>query len=517
MEFMNFMAKYKADLIKALFEHLQISLTAVTLAILIGVPVGIYISKSKSLSKYTLSTVSVFQTIPSLALFGLIIPVLGIGIKPAIFVLFLYALLPIIMNTYIGIAEVEDFLIESATGIGMSNKQILFKIKLPLAIPVMMGGIKVSTVTSIGTATIASLIGAGGLGDFIFRGIASNNNQLILLGAIPTAMLAIAVNYIMGIAETALTPKRNSRENSYIQSNRKKVLGSIAILFLIPILIVANIKYQEYTIKNKTIIIGHKNFTEQRILGEVYAQLIEEYTDYIPKVIELGGTQVVLQAITNDEVDIYPEYTGTAYISIFKQKDILDSEKTYQIVKNKFKEKYNLNVLDPLNFNNTFVFLTTKENSKKYNLKTISDISSHKGQFRLGSDNEYVDRQDGNKAVNKVYDIELKEIKGMDVGLLFPALKNNDLDIIVGYGTDGRIKKYDLTLLEDDKSFFPPYNVAPVVNSKVLKKHPEIEKVLNKLGGKISDNEMQELNYLVDEKGYTPREAAREFIKKFLN
>ncbi len=276
MEFTNFIAKYKSELLRALLEHLQISLTAVILAILIGIPVGIYISRSKKISKHVLSIVSVFQTVPSLALFGLIIPVLGIGVKPAVFVLFLYALLPIIMNTYIGLTEVEDFLIESATGIGMSNKQILLRIKLPLAIPVMMGGIKVSTVASIGTTTIAALIGAGGFGSFIFRGISMNNNQLILLGAIPTAILAITLNYIMGVAETALAPKRKSTETSYIQRNRKKVLGVIVTALLIPIIVVGGVKYREYMEMKNTIVVGHKSFTEQRILSEVYCNIIEK-------------------------------------------------------------------------------------------------------------------------------------------------------------------------------------------------------------------------------------------------
>jgi len=517
MEMINFIAKYKTDLIKALLEHLQITLTAVTLAILIGVPVGIYISKSKILSKYTLSTASVFQTIPSLALFGLIIPVLGIGIKPAIFVLFLYALLPIIMNTYIGITEVEDFLIESATGIGLNSKHILLRIKLPLAIPVMMGGIKVSTVTSIGTATIASLIGAGGLGDFIFRGIASNNHQLILLGAIPTAILAIIINYMMGVIEVALTPKRNSKENNYIQKNRKRVLGLIGMVFLIPILIIGNTRYQEYKMEANTVIVGYKNHTEQRIIGAIYGEILKEYTDYNIKMIELGGTEIVLQAINNNEIDIYPEYTGTAYSAIFKQKKMYNSKKIYEIVKNKFKEEYELSYLEPFEFNNTYVFLTTPENMKKYNLKTISDIAKYKDLFRLGSTSEYVDRPDGNIALNKKYGLKFNSIKSMDLGLLFTALKNNEIDMMVGYGTDGRIEKYNLTPLEDNKNFFPPYNMAPVVNSKMLKAHPEIKEILNKLSGKLSNNEMQELNYLVDEEGYTPNEAAQKFIKEFVN
>lgn len=188
-------------------RHMQITLIAVGLAVLIGVPIGIIITKNKKIANIILSIANVFQTLPSLALFGLIIPLLGIGLTPSIFVLFLYALLPIIKNTYIGIESVDPSAIEAGRGMGMKKIQILTMVEVPLALPVIMGGIRISTVINIGTATIAALIGAGGLGDFIFRGISMNNNNMILTGAVPTALLAITVDYILGKVELALTPK----------------------------------------------------------------------------------------------------------------------------------------------------------------------------------------------------------------------------------------------------------------------------------------------------------------------
>ena len=205
--FLQFLQYRGSEIFKLTGEHMKITGVAVFLAILVGVPLGIYITKNKKVSNVVLNTANVFQTLPSLALFGLIIPIMGIGFKPAIFVLFLYALLPIIKNTYIGINSIEPSIIEAGRGMGMTKTQILTMVEIPLALPIIMGGIRISTVINIGTATIAALIGAGGLGDFIFKGISMGNNNMILAGAVPTALLAMSVDFILGVVENKLTPQ----------------------------------------------------------------------------------------------------------------------------------------------------------------------------------------------------------------------------------------------------------------------------------------------------------------------
>lgn len=207
ISFLQFLKYRGPEIFKLTGEHMRITGVAVFLAILVGVPLGIYITKNKKITHLVLNTANIFQTLPSLALFGLIIPIMGIGFKPAIFVLFLYALLPIIKNTCIGINSIEPSIIEAGRGMGMTKAQILKMVEIPLALPIIMGGIRISTVINIGTATIAALIGAGGLGDFIFKGISMGNNNLILAGAIPTAFLAISVDFILGVIEKKLTPQ----------------------------------------------------------------------------------------------------------------------------------------------------------------------------------------------------------------------------------------------------------------------------------------------------------------------
>lgn len=211
--FLEFLSYRYDEILTLTVQHLQITAVSISLAILIGVPIGIFITRYQKTAGTILGVANVFQTLPSLALFGLMIPILGIGYKPSVFVLFLYALLPIIKNTYIGISSLDPAIIDAGRGMGMKNNEILRRIELPLALPVIMGGIRISTVINIGTATLASLIGAGGLGDLIFKGISMNNTYLILAGAIPTALLAITIDYLMGLLEKRLVPKGLSTPN----------------------------------------------------------------------------------------------------------------------------------------------------------------------------------------------------------------------------------------------------------------------------------------------------------------
>ncbi len=207
MSLINYFTRNSNHIFRLILEHLQITGTAVFVAILIGVPLGIFITRNKVLASPILAIANVFQTIPSIAFFGLLIPLMGIGQKTAILVLFLYALLPIIKNTYTGIREVSPSMVDAGKGMGMTGWQILRMVELPQSLPVIMAGIRVATVINIGSTTIAAYIGAGGLGELIFTGIQLYRNEMILAGAIPAALLAILADYLLGLVEQKLTPK----------------------------------------------------------------------------------------------------------------------------------------------------------------------------------------------------------------------------------------------------------------------------------------------------------------------
>lgn len=266
----------------------------------------------------------------------------------------------------------------------------------------------------------------------------------------------------------------------------------------------------------KKVVIGSKEFTEQIILREMMAALIEGNSDIKTEQKFLGGTLICFNSLKNGHIDLYAEYTGTALTAILKQEPITDSQNVYYIVKDAFRERYELIWLDPLGFNNTYTLTMRRDQAQELGVQKISDLASHKGKLTSGFTHEFLERPDGYPGLVKHYGWSLeKEPKGMDPGLMYKAIAEGDVDLICGFATDGRIPAFDLVMLEDDKQFFPPYYAAPVVRADALKKYPELEAILSKLADKIDNKAMAQLNYEVDEKGRQAAEVAKEFLRKY--
>ncbi|MBP2071650.1 glycine betaine ABC transporter substrate-binding protein [Thermoanaerobacterium butyriciformans] len=289
---------------------------------------------------------------------------------------------------------------------------------------------------------------------------------------------------------------------------RKKIISAILTLVIISALISGCGKSSD------TVVIGSKNFTEQIIMGNMLATLIEKNTDLkVDRKLNLGGTDVAFNALKSGDIDMYVEYTGTGLVNILKKPTQNNSDAVYNEVKKDFKEKYNLDWLEPIGFNNTYTLAVSPSVEEKYHPKTISDLKKISNNLVLGCTMEFTERPDGYPGLKKTYDIEFKSVKGMDSGLRYPAIEKGDVDVIDAFSTDGMLKAYNLTVLEDDKNFFPPYYAAPLVRDDTLKKHPELKDVLNKLAGQINDETMRELNYKVDKLGEDPRTVADDFLK----
>lgn len=362
----DFMRQQSGKILDQLLQHIGLTFISLLIAVIIGVPLGIFISRKKNFSAPVLGFTGILQTIPSIALLGFMIPLLGIGPVPAIVALFLYALLPIVRNTFTGITGVDATVIESAKGMGMSNMQILRKVELPLSMPVILAGIRTATVINVGVATLASYIGAGGLGEFIFGGIALNNTNMILAGAIPAAFLAIAFDLIL----------------SKIQKmNLRKLKKGFWILPLCMLLL-----------------------SSFYLLPDLYrSKMLAGFT---------------------------PEFMG---------------------------------------------------------------------------------REDGYLGLKKIYKLNIRTVVISDA-VMYKAAYEKKLDVISGYSTDGRLKAFNLIVLNDDKGIFPPYYAAPVIREEVLKKYPELKTILNQLAGRINDSIMTELNYRVDYLKQSPEKVARDFL-----
>ncbi|MGH4050612.1 MAG: glycine betaine ABC transporter substrate-binding protein [Clostridium sp.] len=514
--FISFVIDRKAEIIDLFFEHIQLTVFSIAIAIAIAIPLGIIIVRYRKLSTPVIGLANVIQSVPSLALLGFLIPILGIGSKPAIIMVVMYSLLPIVKNTYTGLTNISPSLIEAADGMGLTNTQVLLKVRFPLAMPIIMSGIRISAVTAVGLMTIAAFIGAGGLGYLVFSGVQTVNNNMILAGAIPACFLAIFLDYIIGKVENIVIPEGikvstpgSAKKNKTIFGNKKfQIWTSIIVL----IVILSSVATSFFGNKN-TIVVGSKNYNEQLILGDMMSSLIEAKTDIkVERKLNLGGTNVVFTAMQSKDVDLYVEYTGTGLVNILKQPTIADADKVFDIVKKDFAKKYDIDVLNPLGFNNTYVLAVRKDFASKNNLNTISDLAKISSTLKAGFTMEFANRPDGYPGVQKKYGLDFKSVKGVDAGLRYTALSNNETQVLDAFSTDGLLKKFDLKLLKDDKSFFPPYYAVPIVNADTLKKYPELKDVLNLLEGKITDDTMRALNYKVDN-GEQSRKVAEEFLR----
>lgn len=515
MDFINYMIENKDQIISLCIEHIELTSLALIIAIIIGVPIGILISYKKKLNKPVLGITSVTQAIPSMALLGFMIPFLGIGTAPAIVVVVLYSLLPIIKNTYTGISNISPATIEAATGIGLTKGQILTKIQIPQALPIIMAGVRISSVSAVGLMTMAAFIGGGGLGYLIFSGIRTVNNYQILAGAIPACILALLVDYFFGAIEKLVTPislqnEDKSKEKIKKERRRNKIIV-IATIIVIGLLFLSEIDFSKKS--EDSIRVGSKDFTEQEILCYMTSHAIENNTDInVETECNLGGAQVVFSALTNDNIDLYIDYAGTDYTDILDHKPISDVDKVYKTIKKEMKQKYNIEVLDQMAFNNTYALAVTKETAEQYNLKTISDLTRVSNELTIAPTLEFINREDGLPGLKKAYGLEFKDTIGIDGSPRYTALQNNNAQVIDAFTTDGLLRKFNLVVLEDDKNFFPPYNAIPLVRSDTLKEYPEIEDILNKLGTYLTDEVMQDLNYQVDELGNSPEQVAINYL-----
>lgn len=366
--FINFILDNRSELLEQVAEHLWLTLVSVTLATVTGIALGILITRKKQFTRPVLWFANGVQTIPSIALLGVLLPLVGIGPVPAIIALFLYGLLPVIRNTYAGIAGVDPAVKEAAIGMGLSGRQQLLDVELPLATPVIFAGIRTAFVINVGVATLCALIAAGGLGEFIFRGLSTNNPHMILAGALPAAAIALLFDALLG----------------YFEKHIRRLRWPVMITFIVLALAVI----------------------------------------------------------------------------LFR----------------------------------TGVF------------------SASKPHVTAGFPSEFIEREDGLPGLESIYELRL-DVREMEIGLMYEAVRTGAVDVISGFSTDGRIAAFDLEILEDDRHYFPPYHAAPLIRKEALEKYPRLKPVLQRLAGKLTDPEMARLNYQVDEQRENIRDVAAGFLE----
>ncbi len=518
-DFLTFIRNNWAELLVLTREHIFLVFVSTGLAIVVGVPLGILLTRIKSLGTPVLGFSNIMQTVPSLALFGLLIPIPfigGIGARTAIIALALYALLPVIRNTVTGILGIDPKTREAAVAMGMTNGQILKMVELPLAAPVILTGIRVAVVISVGVATVAAAVGAGGLGTYIFRGLRQNDNNLLIAGALAAAILALLCDFALGQFEKSF----EIGERATASRRRFVAVGVAAILAaIVGAGFISDFKSEisnsgtatePSTAVTKPIVVGSKDFTESIILAEILAQMLEIRGIPVTRKFELGGN-LAHESLLSNQIGVYPEYSGTAYTAILKHKPITDPKAVYDQTKSEYADRFKLALSPPLGFSNDFAILVRGDVARRTNLKTISDAIPFANGWQAGFGQDFMSRADGYAGFTKAYGLNFaKQPKEMDLSLTYNALASGSLDIIAGNSTDGLIAALELVQLEDDRRYFPPYQAVFIARQETL---PILKQIFENLTNAVSTEEMRRLNYEVDGNKRTPREVAAEWIQ----
>lgn len=493
----------KEFFLELLLEHLEISLVSILIAILLGGLVGILISEFQKTAKPALGVINFLYTIPSISMLGFLIPFSGVGNATAVIALTVYALLPMVRNTHTGITNVEPSILEAAKGMGSTKAQILLKIKLPLAMPVIMSGIRNMVTMTVALAGIASFIGAGGLGVAIYRGITTNNAAMTMAGSLLIALLALVLDFLLGFME------KRMGKRSVKAKKTNKIMAVVAFVLCLGIAggVFLNTRQKD------TLHIATKPMTEQYILGEMLDILIEQDTGLDVELTQGvgGGTSNIQPAMENGEFDLYPEYTGTGWNMVLKH-DGFYTEELFGELEKEYAERFRMDWVGMYGFNNTYGFVVRPEIAEKYGLKTYSDLKSVAGSLTFGAEYDFFEREDGYDALCEVYGLKFGKTMDLDIGLKYQAINQGKIDVMVIFTTDGQLSASDVVVLEDDKHFFPSYICGNVIRAEALEEHPELEAVFEKLDGLITDGDMAEMNYSVETEHKEPRAVAESFL-----
>jgi osmoprotectant transport system permease protein len=507
MSLIEFWMSHRVELAALVGQHLLLVAASTAVAVAAGLPLGVLSARYPRLASPLVGFANIVQTIPSLAMFGFLIPIPfigGVGARTALVVLILYGLLPVIRTTAAGLTSIDRAIVEAGTAMGMTPRQLLLQVQLPLAAPSIVAGIRVATVVGVGTATIAAAIGAGGLGDYIFRGLSMVDPTVMLAGAIPAAALALTADASLAWVERRL---REGSRGSYREASVALAIGAVGMAAILTAGVLARGT-------GSSITVGSKNFTEQLVLGELLAQAVERSTDLtVIRRLNLGGTFICDRAVRAGEIDAYVEYTGTALTAVFQEPIGHDRAIVLQAVRDRYAASRRT-MLAPLGFNNTFAILVRGRVAREHGLETIEDAARHAGGWRAGFGYEFIERADGFAGLARTYDLRFAAPpRVMDLALMYRALADGQVDLIAGDATNGLIDKLDLFMLEDNRAYFPPYDAVPVLHTPTLLRHPELRPAIERLAGRISERDMRAMNYAVDAERRDVAVVAREFLE----
>ncbi len=480
-----------------LSRHLLLTVVALGVGVGISFPLAILVTRVRPLRGPVLGLASAIQTIPSLALLALMVPLLReIGFLPAAIALILYSMLPVIRNTVTGIEEVDADLIEAGRGLGMTPSQLLWNVQIPLAMPVIIAGIRTATVWVVGIATLSTPVGATSLGNYIFSGLQTQNYTAVVVGCVAAAALALVLDSLIRIIEVASSRRRRSMV----------LAAAIGVMFVLGAGLSPILFARSALDDRPGVVIGAKTFTEQYILASLIAQQLDE-AGYRARQLESLGSTVVFDALVAGKVDCYVDYTGTIWANHMGREDQASADDVLREVTHWLRAEHDIQCLGRLGFENTYALAMPRIEADRLGIRSIDDLFRHAPSMSIGGDYEFFGRPEWDRLLSE-YELEFADTVGMDGTLMYSAVGSGEIEIIAAFSTGGRIASNDLVVLDDPRSVFPPYD-AVLLLSPAAADDAAVRDALDPLLGAISDERMREANMQVDVEGVSVESASR--------
>ncbi|MEM1414577.1 MAG: ABC transporter permease/substrate-binding protein [Myxococcota bacterium] len=491
-----------AELPSLLAAHARLAILSLSVALLMALPAGVLAHRRPALGRVLVTAAGVVQTVPGLALLALMVPLLAalalpsIGLLPAFLGLTLYGVLPALQNTVAGLGSVDDAYREAARGVGMSERQMLLRVELPLALPVIVAGVRTAAVWTVGMATLSTPIGAPSLGNLIFAGLQTRDLGDVLLGCLGSAALALLLDGLIRGLEVGARTRRPG-----LVRGASLGLGAFVLAAFLPLL---------GGPERAALRIGAKTFTEQYVLAELLVAEAEAAGADAEVVSSLGST-VVFDALASGELDVYVDYSGTLWATLMERElggatraEVLAGVRAW------LRETHGIEVLAALGFENAYAFAVRRETAAA-GVRTLADLAARSPRLRVGADYELFRREEW-RAVAEGYGFAFAERRSMDPALLYEALARGDVDTIGAFGTDGRLDAFDLVVLEDPRALLPPYDALVLGRAGLSDAFPAVAARLRALAGTIDAPAMRAMNASVDAAGEPPRDVARAWL-----
>jgi osmoprotectant transport system permease protein len=505
-----------SELPTLLSAHASITALAAGSAVLISVPLGVLVARRPRLRAGVLGLAGVVQTIPGLALLALMVPLLGaFGFWPALLALVLYAMLPILRNTVEGIAGVDAAVLEAADGMGMTPRQRLLQVELPLALPVMLAGIRTAVVWTVGMATLSTPVGQPSLGSFIFGGLQTRNSAAVLVGCAAAALLAITLDLGLGMLQASLA--RRDRGRVFVN------LGALGAMLVFSVLAPALPRGPERAIAAArpsaaapspsrpapigTLHVGAKTFTEQYVLARLIAARLEHAGLAVERHEGLGST-VAFDALRQGDIDVYVEYTGTIWSSYMRRDEPVSSWRMLALAGAWLADTHGIRLLGALGFENAYCLAMRRDRAEALGITTLADLASRGAGLALGTDYEFPKRAERAR-LEATYPLSFGRVTSYDPSFMYTAIERGEVDVITAFSSDGRIDELNLVVLADPARAFPPYDAVLLLSPRAADT-PAVVEALEPLVGVLSVERMREANQMVDRDGdkRTPEQAA---------